>query len=194
MFKKREKKDALIKRTLEDRYEEQEEEVDASVVELRKRPKLSAAASTRDNALDRQRYIEEEVQEMRAFKTAKGLEKVENAATRHLEIDTPEESDAIAKAKANIEISKAIREGKIDPNVYRGLHGYANYFEQTEEDLRHKKFSGTLGPVRAPTFIRNTTRVDYNPERCKDYYETGRCNFGDSCIFIHDRSDYKSGW
>jgi RING finger protein 113A len=60
--------------------------------------------------------------------------------------------------------------------------------------LRHKKFSGTLGPVRAPTFIRNTTRVDYNPERCKDYYETGRCNFGDSCVFIHDRSDYKSGW
>jgi RING finger protein 113A len=36
--------------------------------------------------------------------------------------------------------------------------------------------------------------VDYNPERCKDWYETGRCNFGDSCVFIHDRSDYKSGW
>lgn len=51
-----------------------------------------------------------------------------------------------------------------------------------------------MGPVRAPTFIRNTTRVDYNPERCKDWYETGRCNFGDSCVFIHDRSDYKSGW
>jgi RING finger protein 113A len=60
--------------------------------------------------------------------------------------------------------------------------------------LRNKKFSGTLGPLRAPTFIRNTTRVDYNPERCKDWYETGRCNFGDSCVFIHDRSDYKSGW
>ena len=36
--------------------------------------------------------------------------------------------------------------------------------------------------------------MDYNPERCKDWYETGRCNFGDSCVFIHDRSDYKSGW
>lgn len=31
-------------------------------------------------------------------------------------------------------------------------------------------------------------------EICKDYKETGYCSFGDSCKFIHDRSDYKSGW
>src|SRR4051812_15388167 len=24
--------------------------------------------------------------------------------------------------------------------------------------------------------------------------ETGFCGYGDSCIFLHDRSDYKSGW
>ena len=131
---------------------------------------------------------------MASFQPAKETAARENAATKHLEIDTPTDQDAIAKAKKNIEISKAIKEGKLDPNVYRGLNGYQNYIEQTEEDLKHKQFSGTLGPVRAPTFIRNTTRVDYNPERCKDYYETGRCNFGDSCIFIHDRGDYKSGW
>ena len=29
---------------------------------------------------------------------------------------------------------------------------------------------------------------------CKDFYETGHCSFGDTCIFIHDRSDYKPGW
>lgn len=39
-----------------------------------------------------------------------------------------------------------------------------------------------------------TTRMDYNPERCKDYYEHGYCTFGDTCIFIHDRGDYKSGF
>ena len=38
-----------------------------------------------------------------------------------------------------------------------------------------------------------TTRMDHNPERCKDYYEHGYCGFGDTCIFIHDRGDYKSG-
>lgn len=31
-------------------------------------------------------------------------------------------------------------------------------------------------------------------EICKDYKETGYCSFGDSCKFIHDRGDYKSGW
>lgn len=35
--------------------------------------------------------------------------------------------------------------------------------------------------------------MDYNPERCKDFYEHGYCAFGDSCIYIHDRGDYKSG-
>lgn len=54
---------------------------------------------------------------------------------------------------------------------------------------------GTLGHIRAPTFLRTTTtRIDYNPELCKDYYVAGRCSYGDSCIFIHDRGDYKSGW
>ncbi len=29
---------------------------------------------------------------------------------------------------------------------------------------------------------------------CKDYHDTGYCCFGDSCLYIHDRGDYKSGW
>ena len=117
-----------------------------------------------------------------------------DSGVRNLEVDTETDKDAIAHAKQNIEISKGIKEGTLNPYVYRGEHGYASYFAQTEDDIRAKKFSGTLGPVRAPTFIRNTTRVDYNPELCKDYYETGWCSFGDSCIFIHDRGDYKPGW
>lgn len=50
------------------------------------------------------------------------------------------------------------------------------------------------GPVRAATNIRNTVRFDYQPCVCKDYKETGSCGFGDSCVFVHDRSDYKMGW
>jgi len=41
--------------------------------------------------------------------------------------------------------------------------------------------------------VKVTTRTDYHPERCKDYYERGYCGRGDTCIFIHDRGDYKSG-
>lgn len=50
------------------------------------------------------------------------------------------------------------------------------------------------GPIRAPENLRATVRWDYQPDICKDYKETGYCGFGDSCKFLHDRSDYKHGW
>ena len=50
------------------------------------------------------------------------------------------------------------------------------------------------GPIRAPAHLRATVRWDYAPDICKDYKETGFCGFGDSCKFLHDRSDYKHGW
>tara|TARA_B110000090_G_scaffold198309_1_gene237093 strand:- start:164 stop:673 length:510 start_codon:yes stop_codon:yes gene_type:complete len=49
------------------------------------------------------------------------------------------------------------------------------------------------GPMRASSNVRTTTRFDYDPSICKDYKETGTCGYGDSCIYLHDRSDYKSG-
>jgi RING finger protein 113A len=56
------------------------------------------------------------------------------------------------------------------------------------------KVSGSQGPLRAPVFLRTTTRFDYQPDVCKDFKETGFCGYGDSCKFLHDRGDYKSGW
>lgn len=47
---------------------------------------------------------------------------------------------------------------------------------------------------RKHNFIKSTILVDYQPDICKDYKETGFCGFGDSCKFLHDRSDYKHGW
>ena len=43
-------------------------------------------------------------------------------------------------------------------------------------------------------YARAITRIDYQPDICKDYKETGFCSYGDSCKFLHDRGDYKSGW
>lgn len=56
------------------------------------------------------------------------------------------------------------------------------------------KATGIHGPVRAPAFVRTTTRMDYQPDVCKDYKETGFCGYGDSCKFLHDRGNYSSGW
>ena len=51
------------------------------------------------------------------------------------------------------------------------------------------------GPVRVMNSnVRSMARFDYQPDLCKDYKETGFCGYGDNCIYLHDRGDYKSGW
>lgn len=64
--------------------------------------------------------------------------------------------------------------------------------EGPKKDVMNAKMS--VGPQRAPANLRITQRFDYQPDICKDYKETGFCGYGDSCIFLHDRGDYKTGW
>jgi RING finger protein 113A len=59
-------------------------------------------------------------------------------------------------------------------------------------DSKRNKFHA--GPIRAPQNVRVTARFDYQPDICKDYKQTGFCGFGDTCIYLHDRSDTLSGW
>lgn len=101
--------------------------------------------------------------------------------------------DAYDAEIRRIEISNGIKEGTLDPSVYRGKNGYASYFDRTEEDLKRRQFNGTLGPTKHSSYMKSSSRIDYNPELCKDYFETGHCAFGDTCIFIHDRTDYANG-
>ncbi|XP_053205933.1 E3 ubiquitin-protein ligase RNF113A-like [Panonychus citri] len=65
--------------------------------------------------------------------------------------------------------------------------------DSDKEGVSGNKFIAK-GPMKAPSNIRSTVRWDYQPDICKDFKETGFCGFGDSCIFLHDRSDYKAGW
>ncbi|KAK1732523.1 putative zinc finger protein [Skeletonema marinoi] len=60
------------------------------------------------------------------------------------------------------------------------------------QKVAHNPFHA--GPLKATTFVRTTARFDYQPDICKDYKETGFCGFGDTCIYLHDRGDTKSGW
>lgn len=85
--------------------------------------------------------------------------------------------------------------GKEDDKIYRGINNYAQYYEK-RDTAQGNAASGMVrkGPVRAPAHLRATVRWDYQPDICKDYKETGFCGFGDSCKFLHDRSDYKFGW
>lgn len=40
--------------------------------------------------------------------------------------------------------------------------------------------------------IRTTVTMDFQPDLCKDYKETGICGWGDKCKFLHDRGEYIS--
>jgi len=73
-----------------------------------------------------------------------------------------------------------------DPKVYLGT---------ANSKYQLPKGSQKYGPIKGgPNNIKTITVVDYQPDVCKDYKETGYCGFGDTCKFLHDRGDYMHGW
>lgn len=61
-----------------------------------------------------------------------------------------------------------------------------------QQDAEKNKPRSKFGPTSAPAFVRATTIVDYKPDLCKDYNQTGYCGFGDTCIYLHDRTMHVS--
>ncbi|CAD6185740.1 unnamed protein product [Caenorhabditis auriculariae] len=117
----------------------------------------------------------------------------DQGATATLEVDT----DYAADAQAQFErVQKQLKEGleKDGKVLYKGSAMYGA--REAKDTAKGNASSGLnrVGPIRAPQFLRQTVRWDFAPDICKDYKETGYCTFGDSCKFVHDRSDYKHGW
>ena len=100
-------------------------------------------------------------------------------ATAVAEFDTATDRDARAIRERNI----ALNESGVadDATKYRGAAGYKNYIKKDREQLAAGKFSGTQGPIRASIFFRPSFRMDYQPDVCKDYKDTGYCGFG-ACV------------
>jgi len=73
---------------------------------------------------------------------------------------------------------------------YHGQSAYKKHIKKTTETPKSMR----VGPQRSTTTIRTVTIVDYQPDVCKDYKETGYCGFGDTCKFLHDRGTYMAGW
>ena len=116
-------------------------------------------------------------------------------ATSTMQIDTEKDKDAQAQFEANKKIQDSLLEAEDVDNVYRGLNNYHKYVQKKDTPFGNASSNHARhGPMRAPENIRSTVRWDYQPDICKDYKETGFCGFGDSCKFLHDRSDYKAGW
>ena len=121
----------------------------------------------------------------------------DGGATRALETETAFDRDNRAiRERALQQAAEAEGEGKEEGAVYRGMTGYKDYRAgfRRENTVTGQKATGTHGPLRASAHVRMSIRVDYQPDVCKDYKETGYCGWGDSCKFLHDRGDYKMGW
>lgn len=109
---------------------------------------------------------------------------------RQDEADEDRNSRTVREAGGNED-----NEGYNGKTLYRGQANYRSFIKKDETQTAESKNKVTgQGPIRAPAFLRATARFDYQPNICKDYKETGTCGYGDSCIFMHDRGDYKSGW
>nr|CAG4641864.1 EOG090X09Q6 [Eurycercus lamellatus] len=120
--------------------------------------------------------------------------KKDELATSTVQIDTEVEKDARTIFEKSLQVQQELK-GKADDKIYRGLANYAQYYEKKDTAQGNAASANVRkGPMRAPANVRATVRWDYQPDLCKDYKETGFCGFGDSCKFLHDRSDYKFGW
>ena len=116
-------------------------------------------------------------------------------ATARLDVDTDKSIDYRAILERNILISKKIANGELDGGIYRGMGAYRKYVLPKEGAISRNKITGLYGPSRSNNSnVRLTMYIDYKPEICKDYKETGYCGYGDCCKFLHDRTDYKEGW
>lgn len=122
----------------------------------------------------------------------------DSRATATLETETEFDRDARAIREMVLKQADEALKGKgsADNKTYKGLHGYTDHRAgfRREQTVAGEKAGGAHGPLRASAHIRWSVRFDYQPDICKDYKETGYCGYGDSCKFMHDRGDYKSGW
>ncbi|CAM8915974.1 unnamed protein product [Rhodiola kirilowii] len=187
----------------EDGDEDEDKTVESAVVSKRNQQKdkglsFSTGASKRYSEADNE---EDAKQPIFQFESSKEIQvHNDNKATATLETETDFSRDARAirerVLKQGEEALKGKKKGDGDEKLYKGIHGYTDYKAgfRREHTISSEKAGGSHGPLRASAHIRVSARFDYQPDICKDYKETGYCGYGDSCKFMHDRGDYKSGW
>ena len=81
-------------------------------------------------------------------------------ATHISEVDTAVEKDSRTILERNMKLQQS---GVLDsnPNIYRGQSAYRSFVHQDPSKIGANKYTGTQGPIRAPSFVRSSARFDY---------------------------------
>lgn len=177
-----------------------QEEAEVSAIQRKKKPPRADNKLHFSSGGSSSKKVESvEVETAFHFESSKEIQvQSDNRATASLETETAFDRDARAIRERTLKQAQKNLKGdvKSDDKVYRGIHGYTDYKAgfRREQTVASEKAGGAHGPLRTSAHIRTSMRFDYQPDICKDYKETGYCGYGDSCKFMHDRGDYKSGW
>jgi len=133
------------------------------------------------------------IQEELAEDSDRRIAQYDNKATASSQQDTDWKDDAQAQyEQAQRQWQDGGDMSADGSKIYRGAKAYRQYTGKAEDF--DSQVMGGHGPARAPVHYRATSRFDYQPDVCKDFRDTGYCGYGDACKFLHDRSDYKTGW
>ncbi|XP_014909269.1 E3 ubiquitin-protein ligase RNF113A isoform X2 [Poecilia latipinna] len=171
------------------RREKKDARVNPMIQKTKKVERDALSSSDSDDAKDDKITVS-----YKSTRSAKPEGPEDMGATATYELDTERDKDAQAIFERSQKIQEELT-GKEDDKIYRGINNYQKFIKPKDTTMGNAS-SGMVrkGPIRAPEHLRATVRWDYQPDICKDYKETGFCGFGDSCKFLHDRSDYKHGW
>ncbi|CAG8530854.1 10662_t:CDS:2 [Ambispora leptoticha] len=188
-FKKKNKINKNIRKRQRDKSDDGSDNEETNSTVVRKERKLEASPFIQETKREK-RVTTEDISVTYASNKSAASSMPHDVATRTAEWDTAADKDA----QALLEKKLAAEEAE-DDNLYKGQHAYKSYIKKRDTAAGSAASSKIkAGPIRAPANIRVTSRFDYQPDICKDYKETGFCGYGDSCKFLHDRGDYKTGW
>ncbi|KAL3687408.1 hypothetical protein R1sor_013717 [Riccia sorocarpa] len=206
-FKKSVRNKNIRKRATED-GEDQDEDV--GVVQKSKVGRKGLEFSTSTGSGKKQASEEEPKEVLKAgsekdekrifyYESSRAIQTQDDSrATATLETETAFDRDARAIRERVLKQADEALKGNNSSSskVYKGMNAYTDHKAgfRREQTIAGEKAGGAHGPLRASAHIRWSVRFDYQPDICKDYKETGYCGYGDSCKFMHDRGDYKSGW
>ena len=177
-----------------DDEDESDNELAENLSELKQ--KFNSKKSLFTQSTKKEKKDEKFTTTFKANKDSKRTGPSDMGATATYEIDTEFDRDTQAAFERAKKINDELKNKTEDDKVYRGINNYQQFIEKKDSVLGNASsgLARNKGPIRAPNHLRVTVRWDYQPDICKDYKETGFCGFGDSCKFMHDRSDYKHGW